>query len=64
MAPISPQAVHWVYGRCNGEAECPDDPDKENCQTIHFRETYDKDQVLELEKRERRPNPIHTHVSP
>ena len=37
---------------------------KENCQTIHFRETYDKDQVLELEKRERRPNPIHTHVSP
>ena len=52
-----------IYGRCNGEAECEDESDEENCQTIHFPDTYDKDQVPELEKKERRPNPIHTHVN-
>ena len=52
-----------IYGRCNGEVECADESDEENCKTIHFPDTYDKDQVPELEKKERRPNPIHTHVN-
>ena len=52
-----------IYGRGNGEGDCADESDEENCQTIHFPDTYDKDQVPELEKKERRPNPIHTHVN-
>ena len=52
-----------IYGRCNGEVECEDESDEENCQTIHFPDSYDKEQVPELEKLERRANPIHTHVN-
>ena len=50
-----------IFGRCNGEAECADESDKENRQTIHIPKTYDK--VPKLEKKERRANPIHTHVN-
>ena len=52
-----------IFARCNGEVDCEDESDEENCRTIHFPDTYDKDEVPELEKKEKRANPIHTHVN-
>jgi hypothetical protein len=40
-----------------------DGSDEENCRTVQFPDTYEKDKVPELEKSKKRPNPVETHVN-